>query len=237
MKLSDRTLVRAACIVGLFGALCGILGDYFLTFSSAVPGATPYIWEDVLALVRVIPHHNLAAGHYFGVFGMQLSIFGFWAVCQGMRPAGRIWWIPGLLVMLFIYFVGCGYHGQLALLGSSLQMTDGLGVATDPNALTMITEHHTLMWKQLTVVEVGIVLLSIWLPVVVLCRKTVFPKWFAICSPAPWMVVFALLSWLGPDPLRMFVELTVFNVVAFLLIAVATVLLWNIDPITDPDIA
>lgn len=228
MAIEDRTIVRGALVLGLLGALCGILGDYFLTYTPAVPGGVPYEWESVQQLVLAIPHHRLSAGHFLGVFGMQLSVWGLWAVIQGARPAGRVWTLPALFVTVFIYFVGCAYHGQLALFGSSLQMAERLGALGDPAAALLIEEHHRLMWKQLVTVEVGIGLLSLWLPVVVLLRPTHYPKWFAVMSPLPLMGVFVgIVKLAAPEPIRMFVEMTVFNLVAFLLIGVAAPFLWN----------
>jgi hypothetical protein len=232
VRLDDRFLLRLALVLGLIGAACGILGDYYLTFTPAVPGGVPYEWDSVLELVRNIPHGRLAAGHYFGVFGMQLSVWGFFAVLYGARPAGRSWVLPPLFVVLFIYFVGCAYHGQLALLGSALQMADHAGLAQDPATQRMIDEHKHLMWRQLTAVEIGIGFLSLWLPAVVLLRPTVYPRWFALLSPFLVMGVFVgLAKLLAPEPVRMFVEMTVFNLVSFLLIAIASIFLWNTAPL------
>lgn len=58
---------------------------------------------------------------------------------------------------------------------------------------------------------------------------------YAVMSPFPVMgVLVGLVKLIGYEPLRMFVELTVFNIIAFALILVAAPFLWSLA-VAPPD--
>ena len=226
MTTRDLPLIRAGYVAGLIGALCGAAGDLLLTYSRDVPGGVPYRWDDVQALVRTIAFETQSAGHFLGVLGLPLTLFGFRALCEGIRPAGRRWFLSGWIATVGVYVVGTVYHGQLALLGSALRSLDRLG-ASDP---ILVREHFVAMWGPLAVVGLGAGFLSLWFPAAVLLRPTTFPRWIALLTPGLVMGVIVGFAKLCPEPVRMFLELTVFNLAAIVLLGAAAAVSWNGSP-------
>jgi hypothetical protein len=216
-------LVRAGFVAGILGAACGIAGDALLTYSQEVPGGTPYRWEDVQALVRTIPFERQLAGHFLGVLGLPLSLLGFRALCDGIRPAGRAWWLSGWVTTVAVYVIGTVYHGQLALLGSALRALDRIG-ASDAQ---LVDQYFITMWGPIGAVGLGAGLLSLWFPAAVLLRPTVYPRWMAALSPGLLMGAIVGAAKLCPEPVRMFLELTVFNLAALILLVAAAAVSWS----------
>ncbi|MHC4830092.1 MAG: DUF6796 family protein, partial [Planctomycetota bacterium] len=190
------------------GAALGVAGDLCLTYSSAVPGGVPYEWDSIVELVRSIPADRLRVGHYLGVLGIPLSIAGFFALYELVRPAGRRYALPLLLGPIYLYAVGCAYHGQPALLGE-------IAKHAGPDS---VLEARSLMWTELSVQTVGLVLLALWFPWVILTRPTRLPRWTAACSPAVVAGAWVLVAKLSPEPVRMAIEVATFNLTVLVIL-------------------
>jgi hypothetical protein len=216
--LTDHDLVRAAGIVGLVGAVCGGVGDLFLTYNASVPGGVPTEWDSVRDLVRTIDHRNLMIGHYVGVLGMPLSVLGFYNVYKGCEPAGKAWSLPLILGAAWLYCVGNVYHGQLALLGAA--EAGGADAAT-------IARFYDGMWPLLGVQAAGLFLASVLFFVVIAFRPTRFPRWAAALTPLIVAGVLEGIAWVSPEPVRMAISVSVFHCTTFIIIAASTALTWR----------
>jgi len=190
---SSNQIRRLAGLSGLAGALLFFAGD-MLFYGHFGTGAN--FAEGMIATVRRASPERLFAGGLVGPLAACMCIVGFWHVYLNMRspnvPLSRLVFVLFSVLMV----AGSAVHTLWTAKGIALKYCYGQGTpCTD--LLAAIKSYWTLAYDLGALPGyIGAVLLVI----LVLLRKTYYPRWTVIANPA----VLSILSPLAvrvPSPL------------------------------------
>jgi len=190
---SSNQIRRLAGLSGLAGALLFFAGD-MLFYGHFGTGAN--FAEGMIATVRRASPERLFAGGLVGPLAACMCIVGFWHVYLNMRSPNVL--LSRLVFVLFsvLMVAGSAVHTLWTAKGIALKYCYGQGTpCTD--LLAAIKSYWTLAYDLGALPGyIGAVLLVI----LVLLRKTYYPRWTVIANPA----VLSILSPLAvrvPSPL------------------------------------
>jgi hypothetical protein len=225
---STKTWFRGAGILGVVGAVIGAISDHFL-MSAEAPVNMLDSWTFFQALMRQVDPDRMLIGHFLGVFGIPLCIFGFWQIYQGMRPAGRATALPLLWASIAVCVLGVAYHVQLAYIGHGLRLADAL--VEEPTALALVVEMNSRFADLIVPLQhviVGLLaFLSVWMTVGIARGATLYPRWLACLSPLALCGIFyGLAQWID-GPLGVWLAVAGLNLTSATLFAISTLVLWD----------
>lgn len=213
---------RLAGLSGLAGALLFFAGD--MLFYGHLGSGSNFA-EGMTATVVHASQERLFAGGLVGPFAACLCIVGFWHVYLNIRPSyetlGRI--VLGLFSVLMV--AGSAVHTLWTAKGLALKYCYGQG-APCSDLVAATKSYWTLAYNVSAIPGyLGAVLLF----GVVLLRKTYYPRWTVVASPAVLMLLSPLVDRM-PAPLGAILVggFTNLCIAVFFLVSVATT--WNRHP-------
>ncbi len=213
---SSNQIRRLAGLSGLAGALLFFAGD--MLFYGHIGSGANFAEGMRATVVRASPE-RLFAGGLVGPVAACMCIVGFWHVYLNIRPANVL--LSRLMLILFsvLMVAGSAVHTLWTAKGLALKYCYGQG-APCSDLLTAVKFYWTLAYDLGAIPGyIGAVLLL----GLVLLRKTYYPRWTAIASPA----VLSILSFLGarvPSPLGAILVggFTNLSIAVFFLVSVST---------------
>lgn len=201
-------------VIGILAAAAAVFADLALQYTpvAAHLGSREYVF------LLDVSRRNLLLGHYLGVVAVLGEICGFWFVAQGLKPAGRrpssIFFAIGAVA----FGVGAAFHAMFAPIGLALRSAAdaGLSPAFAAKMAAAVRPAHEGLG---TITLLGILLLSLLFSFLVALRTTAFPRWMALCSPLPVVLLFGALTRLMPSLRLVFFPagLNIANFVLFML--------------------
>jgi len=193
MTWESNQIRRLAGISGVAGALLFFVGDmlFYGHFGSGANFA-----EGMIATVRRASPERLFAGGLVGPLAACMCIVGFWHVYLNMRSPNVL--LSRLVFILFsiLMVAGSAVHTLWTAKGIALKYCYGQGTpCTD--LLASIKSYWTLAYDLGAIPGyIGAVLLVI----LVLFRKTYYPRWTVIANPAVLSILLPLAARV-PSPL------------------------------------
>jgi len=106
-----------------------------------------------------------------------------------IRPASRTHALFYFIPAAYLAVLGTGYHGTYAFVGDIVQSGN--------KALMQNMLDYWLYWG--AVLVVGYSVMSVYLLVLIVSGRTIFPKWVAVISPLSIVVFTAILTFSLPD--------------------------------------
>jgi len=210
---------RLAGLSGLAGALLFFVGD-MLFYGYLGSGAK--FAEGMIATLAHASPERLFAGGLVGPLAACLCVIGFWHVYLNIRPSseilGRI--VLGLFAVLMV--AGSAVHTLWTAKGLALKYCYGQG-APCSDLLAATKSYWALAYNLGTIPGyLGAALLF----GLVLLRKTYYPRWTVLASPAVLMLLSPLADRV-PAPLGAILVggFTNLSIAVFFLVSVATT--WN----------
>lgn len=168
------------------------------------------------------PPADLLFGHYLGIFAILLQIAGFWAVARGLAPAGRAAAGSYFFLAASTMALGAAFHATFAPIGLALH-----AMAGDSQRIAAIADAVRPAQTALgAIVVLGIIAAALFFSVLVLRRRTAFPRWMAAVTPLTLAVVLWLAARLAPS-LRLVAVPCGLNGAAMIFFLLATIVLWN----------
>ena len=183
---------KALCLVGIVAAVIAAVADLVLQLT----GDTSHLGSKVYAYLLDVSHDRLLFGHFVGITAILVEILGFWGVALGInRRSPRLWFVG---ISSVAYAVGAAFHAMFASIGLALQFAAKSGASSDflaGLATAIWPAHHGLG----AVTLAGIVLQSLLFSSSVALGRSTYPRWLAVCSPLPIIVLFALVTHVVPS--------------------------------------
>ena len=229
-EMPFQTRLRLAGLLGVVGMAMGVAADLASGYATGSSGEVVSAFS-VLALenldpfLAAKPFGQVVVGHYLAVLGIPLGIFGFWQVYRGIRPAGR--WLPRLVWFLGVwgFVVGTVFHASFAFVVAGIQADTGTG-SLEPMLARFATVFEPVGLLLVAVMTVALVLLFY----LVAFRETRYPRWFALVNPLLLQAVAAAIALVAPEPVRIVLVVTAYNLSVLLFFVVSTALLWSVEP-------
>jgi hypothetical protein len=202
--------------IAIFGHLVGMAADLYSGFAPSVDLSlgpiTSLSLENIAPLFAAKDLAQALTGHYLAIFFIPLGILGIWQVVLGLSPkinwGTAIFLILGTLGIVYATF----YHGTLAFITAIIQHQSAVA-GTDAVSLAdgLLKYANSLSEPLGTVLLIANFLVSGLYAVLVLFRKTFFPRWMAAFNPVSIQLALSALIWLLPQPLNQLLWLIVFN--------------------------
>ncbi len=215
--------LRCAGVAAVVAGLINAVSDYLLR-----GGPTPVSGAEIsLEALGAVPFDLIFAGSLLGAAVLPLWLAGLWPVYEGLRPAGV--WPAAILVLLFGYgiVIASGYHGAYVLYGTGYwlgSMDEAGGIAGE--AIERMLAHHDAL---MALMVPPWVLASVGFTLVVLLRRTHFPRWMSFASPILVPLTMPLVGAL-PAPFGGYLRPAAGSAIWTLFFLLATITTWNLPP-------
>lgn len=217
----SRKQLRICSLLAIMGGVLNAFSDLLLRFGP-VSGK-----EITFEYMATMPYQQTFAGAVLGgAFGTPMWLFILVPAYHALRPAGRWFSIPVVILFAHLFVVSAIYHSAFALFSAGYSALAHAGADTASLWMQMkerMASFHGFfmgLWFLLAVSG------SLWFVAAVLIRETAFRKWSAALTPAMAMPASILSSFL-PAPVGGYIRpmagtlvLTLF----FIMVARAT---WN----------
>lgn len=217
---------RLAALSGLAGALLFFTGD-MLFYGHLGSGANFH--EGMLNTVAHASDARLYIGGLVGPIAACLCIIGFWQVSQNILPPDGILSRLTLVLFAILMIFGSAIHALWTAHGLSLKYC-----STEPAPCSTLVASITSYWTlAYNLGSIPAYLGSILLFILVLLRKTNYPRWAALFNPAILLVVAPLADKI-PAPFGAILSggSTNLSIALFFFVSLATT--WNLDRKTTP---
>jgi len=188
--MSDRN--SAIVITGYIGLLAAVLvgtGEFMLHFDPLARYDGGYDFFEAVSESRA------TLGHFIGVLGAPLYLFGVWHVAKMLQPASKLWSSIAFFVMSYGFMVGAIWIGSRASAAALV------AIGQDPGTAGLLALYDLRYETLLTVIRITALVFSLIYISLILSGRTAYPRWMAVFNPIVLIIanfiVFMLLPELG----------------------------------------
>ena len=165
-------LVRLCCLSGLAGSLLFLTGD-MLFYGSTTSGSAFHVYQEMANRSVTL----LVVGGELGPIAALFSAFGMGIFYLTLAPAGKRPALLTTILLAIMILIGGSYHAVFTNFGFAAKVADetsGEGLHTE-----VATLWNALSYPMYAAGAAGTALAF----VIVLCRKTHFPRWLLLFFP------------------------------------------------------
>lgn len=205
-----QELILSGC-TGLLAAILVGAGEFMLHFDELAR------YVGGFEFFRGVGTERATIGHFFGVLGAPLYVYGAWHIKLMLQPASRLWSTIAFVAMAYGMMVGAVWIGSRA---TAAYLVNTLG----PDAIGSAWALYGLRYESLlTVTRVAILALSIIFIALILTGRSRYPRWVVIVNPIIMILVSFAIFWLLPSVGKYLMPIAL-NVAFFVLFAISTAL-------------
>jgi len=192
MKLDQTSNGYTVSIVaGYIGLLAAVLvgtGEFLLHFDPMARYADGYVFFEAVS------ENRATLGHFIGVLGAPLYLFGVWHVAKMLQPASKLWSSIAFFVMSYGFIVGAVWIGSRASAAALV------AIGQDPSAAAGLLTLYDLRYETLLmVIRIAALVFSLIFISLILTGRTAYPRWMAVFNPIVLIIAnFLIFLWL-PD--------------------------------------
>jgi len=188
LRLTNNGYI-ASIVAGCIGLLAAVLvgtGEFLLHFDPMARYAGGYVFFEAVSESRA------TLGHFIGVLGAPLYLFGVWHVAKMLQPASKFWSAAAFLVMSYGFMVGAIWIGSRASAAALV------AIGQDPVATGLLTLYDLRYETLLTVIRITALVFSLIFISLILTGRTAYPRWMAVFNPVVLILANFLVFWLLP---------------------------------------
>ncbi len=171
MMSDGKTVVIVTGLVGLLAAVLVGTGEFLLHFDPLARYDGSYVFFEAVS------ENRATLGHFIGVLGSPLYLFGVWHVAKMLQPASKLWSSVAFFVMSYGFLVGAIWIGSRASAAALV------AVGQDPAATGLLTLYDLRYETLLTVIRIAALIFSLIYVSLVLTGRTAYPRWMAVFNP------------------------------------------------------
>lgn len=187
-----KKVIKVLGVLAVGGAIISVLADFFSGWSdnpNAMDSAISLSLENIKGLFIDKPRWTFILGNYLAIFFLPFHIVGSYLIFLALKPASKRYAMVYFFSATYLAVLGTGYHGTYAFVADIIQ-----------------SGNEALMNKMLdywlplgTILVVGYSIMSIYVFILILKNRSIFPKWVAILSPISIMVFTTIITLILPD--------------------------------------
>ncbi len=224
MENNKQLFLRITGLLGAISSLSAAASDIALSHAPISP-----LKLNLYLFLQAKPQSRLLIGHYLGILSFPLAVLALWHIYQAIKPAGRWLSLPPLLLTGYGYICAAVWHGAFAYFNSGLQARDAvLGEALVP-LNGMIDKFKDYFIPLFWIISAIFLVAFLWFFMLIVLRRTLYPRWLALLSPAPIVIYFWLVSLLLPPAISGALWSAGLNIAGIILFGASTLLLWNVN--------
>jgi len=171
MMFDGKTVVIVTGLVGLLAAVLVGTGEFLLHFDPLARYDGSYVFFEAVS------ENRATLGHFIGVLGSPLYLFGIWHVAKMLQPASKLWSSVAFFVMSYGFIVGAIWIGSRASAAALI------AVGQDPTATGLLTLYDLRYETLLTVIRIAALIFSLIFVSLILTGRTAYPRWMAVFNP------------------------------------------------------
>jgi hypothetical protein len=180
---------RLLGLLGLLGSALLFMADVILVYAP-IPAAR---FDIFTAAVGKTPA-RLVYGSLLGVFVIPLVLAGFGHIYLALRPAGPWLAVPPVVLGVFAYVIGAGFHAAIPFYVVAIQETQ----AQEPSASPMLALMARVFVPLQRALFLCVATSSVCLFVSMLSGRTLYPRWMAALSPLVLVLIFRVALRISP---------------------------------------
>ncbi|MFC5045617.1 DUF6796 family protein [Aquimarina hainanensis] len=172
-------------ILGILGTLLMFSGDMFLYYTTE-----DFMLEtELIEVLGNIDHDRLTIGGMLGPLAAVLYFIGFYQIYMAIKPHNKT--IARIIFGLYCLAMSFGgaFHSQFTYLGL-------VSYSEDSNLLKIVQDKIMLFYAAAVIPTL---IASILFAVMILIKKTNYPRWMVLCTPIVLFPIFNLVQLL-PQP-------------------------------------
>lgn len=219
MQCDQRVLTGA---VGWLGAILTGAGEGLLHYAPAGFG-DPVAYH----FFTLIPERRIFAGHFLSIFAGPLYLIGYYHIYRMLEPAPRQWRLAVLLTGWYSFFVGIAWLGSRAYLAILAQAEAQAHGETLEVLQALLEKAAFLNENILTVTRLGVLAISVMLPIIILRGQTQYPRWFVWINPIL-LVLLSFLLYLVVPPIGSFLMPIAMNAAHVVFFSLSTWIAWHL---------
>lgn len=170
--------------VGLLASILVGAGEFSMQFTpnGGIENQTTY------AYFNEVSNKRLSFGHFIAVLSAPLYILGYWFLYKKLERAGSRLALIYFLIAAYSFIMGTAWISERFFLAETVH-----AIAAGDHLQGLLTTFSKHNEPFVNILRVGMVFVSIIWVRLILTGKTAFPKWMAIFSPLPILVILFLL--------------------------------------------
>lgn len=221
MTLDKQKMIRLSGILGIIGAVLCAVSD--LLFEGMPVSGKEVTFENMALL---IPYGRTIAGALLGVLVIPLWLFILVPMYYALKPAGKWFVIPVILLFAHYIAVATAYHGSYALYTAGYYALANVGGESKTILLEMIEKFMAFKTGLFYTVAITNFLGSIWFIITVLFRPTLYKRWMVIFTPLLTMQLRILCKQL-PAPIGGYILPPTGSILFAVFFLITTLVSWN----------
>lgn len=222
MSVEKQKMLRLAGVLSIIGALLCAVSDLLLMCG-------PVSAKDInlIYMASNIPYNRTMTGAILGVAVIPLWLFVLFPLYHALKPAGKWFAIPVILIFAHLIAVSTAYHGAYAFYSAGYYALANVGGEAKTILLEMIDKFMVfrtgLFYTVVTISLLG----SVWFIIAVLFRPTLYKRWMVIFTPLLIIPVGILCKQL-PAPIGGYMMPPSGSIVFAVFFMFATVVTWKL---------
>jgi hypothetical protein len=177
MKLKSQAIIKSLGAVVLVTGLMSVAADVLSVWSADPRGMATALSVDFEGVRHAFldkPRWSYVLGNYLGTFILPVfHLLGMYLVAIAVKPFGKYSAQIFFFVGAYLAAVGSGIHGTLAFVGDIVQSGNQL-----------LVDRMLDYWQPWAYALVAFYfIVSLVLAVVVISKKTPYPRWMVVASP------------------------------------------------------
>ncbi len=211
-------------MIGILGVLVTTLSDFFL-LGRPVSGAM-FFKLSTESMVE-IAHWRITFGTILGVIALPFEVLGLAPLYYGLKLSGRILPIAVVIADAHALLMGVAFHMSYAFMGSGWKLY--YNQSFDPEIAEGLLDQYEGYWKLLLIIVlVDLLTATILFSIIILKRKSQFPRWMVIINPLISVLLVLPVVYFLPAPVGGYIAPAVLNI-ATLIFIIVTLMLYRND--------
>jgi hypothetical protein len=158
-------------ILGVAGSLLMFSGDMLFYFTNS---NCAYVIDNISKVMSTMPAWRLQLGGFLGIAAGFSYLFGYYMIFKAVEVKSKKPAIFIFFIWLFCTMLGAGYHSHFPYLGyAAKHITDA----------TILAEFENILIPYVLVNMSLHVIVSSYFAILIIIKKTLFPRWFVVLTP------------------------------------------------------
>lgn len=207
-KPTKASMILLVGLIGIIAALITIISDFILI--GRPTNAYSFFMQGTEIMAELAPW-RLTVGTFLGVVALPFQIVGLITVYNGLKLAGRRISLLVVITAAHALIIGVGFHISYAFIGSGWKLYYEIGAG---NILaTDLVKRFDFFWRiTIIIMLVDLILSSIIYFIIIIKRKTLYPKWMSLLNPLCIVLVLFPIIYILPAPIGGFIASGCLNI-------------------------
>ncbi|HKL80472.1 MAG TPA: DUF6796 family protein [Mobilitalea sp.] len=219
-KTKEANIVLIFGIIGIMGVLTTIISDIILL---GRPSSAAEFFHHATESMADISHGRITVGTFLGVVALPFQVLGLAPLYYGLKSSGKVLPLVVVLIDAHAILMGVAFHMSYTFMGRGWRFYHESGL--DQNIVSGLLDRFDDYWGLLIlIIAIELLCSTIIYIIVILKRKSFFPKWMVLVNPIVAVLLVLPLIYILPSPIGGYIGPTVLNLATLIFIAVTMLL-------------